>query len=74
MYIRVKVFPKSKKDNCLETSSNTFKIYCKEKTENNRANNKIRELLAQHYTLPINCIHIISGHRRPQKMIQIKNT
>lgn len=72
MYIHVKIFPKSKKEKIIKLKENTYKIYCKEKPKNNAVNRRILEILSIEFTTSTKNIHIISGHKRPQKMIHIK--
>lgn len=72
MYIRIKVFPHSKKEKIIKKENNTFEIYTREKAENNRANIRSKEIIAEYFNMPIKKISIISGHQRPQKILVIQ--
>lgn len=70
--IKVIVIPHAKKEYIEANSSNTFTVSVKEKTERNMANIRMRELLAQHFSVPMSAIQIVAGHRSPKKRIIIK--
>lgn len=71
MITRVKVHPDSKKARVEKLSENCFEIWVKEKAENNFANNSMIELLSGYLNKPKNKIKIISGHKRPNKTLDI---
>lgn len=71
--IRVKVTARAKKESIEQIAPQTLRIAVRESSENNRANKRILEILAEYYELPINKLRIISGHNMPNKMIQILN-
>ena len=71
MYIKVKVFPKSKKEELKKIAENRFEIKLKEKAEKNLANTRILELLALHFNINKKEIRIINGHHHPIKLIKI---
>lgn len=81
MYIKVKVFPKSKKEELKEISDpklpvgqgNRFEIKIKEKAERNLANNKVLKLLAEYFNIKENKIKIINGHHHPVKLLKVIN-
>lgn len=71
MYIKVRVFPKSKKEEFKEVGENRFEIKIKEKAERNLANNKVLEILANYFKIRVEDIKIINGHHHPIKLIKI---
>ncbi len=71
MYIKVKVTAGAKKETFLPVSKEEFKVSVKEPAERNLANNRIRELIAIHYKLPIGKTRIISGHHSPSKILSV---
>ena len=73
MIIRVKVHPDSKKPKIEKLSENRFEVWVKEKAENNFANESMIELISEYLNKPTNKIIIISGHKRPNKTLDIKN-
>ena len=71
MYIRVEVRPGARKESLLQTDDKTYVIAVKEPAERNLANIRVREVLANHLTLPIGKVRMISGHRSPRKIFAI---
>jgi uncharacterized protein YggU (UPF0235/DUF167 family) len=69
MYIRVKVAPNSKKETFIQVKDNSFVISVKEKAENNMANDRVLEILKEHFN--VKRLRIINGHRGPIKLIAI---
>lgn len=73
MYVKVKVTPDAKKEKFERKSEELFEISVKEKAKQNMANDRVRELMAQHFGMVKGDIKIISGHRSPNKIISINN-
>lgn len=71
MYIKVRVIAGAKKEEFIVQKENQFKITVREKAERNLANMRVRELVAQHLTLPVARVRIINGHHTPQKLLSI---
>ena len=71
MFIKVKVFPKSKKEKIIQKSKYSFEIFVKERPQNNQANFKVFEVLAQHFQISLNCIKIVSGAKKQNKRFEI---
>lgn len=71
MYIKVRVYPKSKKEEFVKLKENRFKIKVKEKAERNMANKKVIELLAKNFEVAESKIKIINGHHSPSKLLSI---
>ncbi|MFA5838838.1 MAG: DUF167 domain-containing protein [Candidatus Paceibacterota bacterium] len=71
MITRIKVHSDSKKTKIEKLSENRFEVWVKEKAENNFANEGMIELLSEYLNKPKNKIIIISGHKRPNKTIEI---
>ncbi len=72
MYIKVKVTPESKRDILQRIHEESFKISVTDKANHNLANKKTLELLARHLAVPTKNLRIITGHRKPQKIIYVK--
>jgi len=68
MYIRVKVHTKAKKEKVVELGEHRFEIFVKEKAEQNRANERLREILAERYQTSPKQIRFVSGQHRPNKI------
>ena len=71
MYVRVQVKPSSKKESVIRTDDKTFSIAVKEPAERNLANNRVRSILANEFSVSIAKIQLISGHRSPRKIFDI---
>lgn len=73
MFIHVKVRSDSKKEEFNQKSDNHFEISVREKAERNMANNKVVELVANHFNLSKSHVHIINGHHSPSKLLSIND-
>ena len=71
MYIRVRVIANAKKEIVEKVSENQFRISVKEKAEQNKANQRIIEIL--HSIYPNSIIKIVNGHHNPIKLVSIEN-
>lgn len=72
MYVKVKVFPKSKKELFVEVEDLRFEARVKEPAERNLANERVVELVARYYGVPAPKVRIISGHRSPAKILSVE--
>ena len=72
MYIKVKVFPKSKKEKIAQIDSDRFEIWVKEKAERNQANWATINLLSQYLNIPLGRIRLVKGRSERNKIFQIK--
>ena len=70
-FIKVKVFPNSKKYEIKEIKSDQFEIQIKEKAERNMANQATIKLLAEYLQIPANKIRLIKGAHQKSKIFQI---
>ena len=73
MYIKVKVFPKSKKEVINQIASNRFEIRVREKAERNLANNKVLEIIAEFFGINKKGVKIISGHHHASKLLKVSD-
>lgn len=71
MFLKVKVFPQSKKEEIIQKSKDSFVIKVKAKPIEGMANQKARELLADYLNLSFKQIRIIQGRQQRNKIIQI---
>ena len=71
MYIRVKVYAGLKKESFKEKGKDSFEVAVKEPAERNLANNRVLELVADHYGVKKNKIRIISGHHHQSKILSL---
>jgi len=73
MYIKVKAFPKAKKEEIKKIAENRFEIRIKEKAERNLANQRIIKILAEYFEIEEKEVKIINGHYHSSKLIKINN-
>ncbi|MEK7148558.1 MAG: DUF167 domain-containing protein [Patescibacteria group bacterium] len=71
MYIRVRVAADAKKESFVKSASDSFLISVKKPAEQNLANKRVLELIAEHFGIVSKQIRIISGHHSPGKILSI---
>ncbi len=72
-YIHAKVLAGARKEGLKEKDSEHFLISVKEKAENNMANTRVLEVLAEHLKIPKAKIRIVNGHRTPSKLLVLED-
>ena len=73
IYIHVKVNAGVKKESWKKKSEDHFEVSVKEKAERNMANIRVLELVAEHFSVPLNRVRIINGHQHPSKLLIIED-
>jgi len=74
-YLRIKVIPKSPKNELVETMADgTIKIRIKAPPEKGKANKELIKFLAEHFNIRKESISIISGKTDQLKLIKLENT
>lgn len=71
MFLKVKVFPQTKKEEVIQKSKDSFVIKVKAKPEQGKANQRMRELLADYLNLSLKQVWIIKGRQQRNKIIHI---
>lgn len=71
MLIKVKVYPKSKKEELQKKSADSFDIKIKEKPEHGLANKKVFELLARYFNVPVKNIRLKKGSKQRNKIFEV---
>jgi len=71
MFLKVKVFPQTKKEEVIQKSKDSFVIKVKAKPEQGKANQRMRELLADYLNLSLKQVRIIKGRQQRNKIIHI---
>jgi uncharacterized protein YggU (UPF0235/DUF167 family) len=72
MYIKVFVTPGAKKEK-VEEKGETLMIAVREPAMGNRANDRVRELVAMREGKPLGSVRILTGHRSRAKMVSISS-
>ena len=71
-YIHVKVTAGDKKEVFKQKNEDHFDISVKEKAERNMANNRILEIIREHYKISKNKVRIVNGHHHPSKLLIVE--
>lgn len=71
MYIRVRVRAGAKKESFDASSEDAFLVSVKEPAEGNRANTRVLEIIAEHFSIKPKQIRIISGHHSSGKLLSL---
>ncbi|MBU6214692.1 DUF167 domain-containing protein [Patescibacteria group bacterium] len=72
MFIKVLVTPGAKKEK-LEENGDAFAISVREPAAQNRANDRVREIIAERFGVPAGKVRILTGHRSRAKMVSISH-
>jgi uncharacterized protein len=70
MYIKVLVTPGAKKEK-VEGKGEALVIAVKEPAMGNRANDRVREIIAERQGVPVGKVRILTGHRSRVKMVSV---
>ena len=70
MYLKVFVVPDAKRESVAERSG-ALEVTVREPARQNRANTRVREIVAERYGAPLSQVRIISGHHSGAKMLSL---
>ncbi len=73
MFIKVIVTPGAKKESVREVGE-ALHLSVREPAEQNRANDRVREILAARAQVRVSQVRILTGHRSRSKMISISDS
>lgn len=71
MYVKVRVVAGAKKERVVRTDDTHFDIAVREPAAMNRANVRVREIVAAMFALPLGKVRIVSGHQSPSKILSV---
>ena len=71
MRIIVKIKPNSKKEEIKKIDDKKFIVAVKEPPIDGKENKALVKTLAKHFHIPSSTVHIASGHKSKQKIIEI---
>ena len=72
-YIHTKVTAGARKEIFKQKNEDHFEISVREKAERSLANNRVLELVAGYFKVPLKSVRIVNGHRHPSKLFVIEN-
>jgi len=70
MDVKVRVKTKAPRET-IERLGTTFVVSVREPAKENRANERVRELLAEALMVPVSAVRIVGGHHRPTKRVTV---
>ena len=70
MYIKVFVTPDARRES-VEEKGETLAISVREPAQGNRANERVREIIALRLHVPLGKVRILTGHRSRGKMLSV---
>lgn len=71
MLIHVKIIPDSKEDKIIQKDDTKFVVHVREPAEDNRANKRLIEIIADKFKVIKSKVRIITGHHQPSKILDI---
>lgn len=71
MYIKVRVSAGAKKELLTKVADDSFLVSVKEPAEQNLANKRVLDIIAEHFGVSARAIRIVSGHHSPGKILSI---
>ena len=74
MFIKVKVFPASKKEEVFQIKKDEFEIRVKEKPKQGRANQAVLRVLASYFNVPIQNVRLLRGYQWKNKIFEVDLT
>lgn len=69
MYLKITVFPESKKEKVEKVKVDTYKMYLREKAEAGKANKRVVEIISQMH--PGKRVRIVNGALTSKKLVEI---
>lgn len=72
MFIKVKVFPSSSRDEIIIKKENFFEIKTKKPAKNGQANEAVYQILSNHFRVSLKNIRLIKGKNQRNKIFEIK--
>jgi uncharacterized protein YggU (UPF0235/DUF167 family) len=69
--VRVRVRPDMRRERVTEVKDHNFTIDVREPAERNEANERVCELLAMYFDVPVQHAHIVSGFKSSNKKVSV---
>ncbi|MFZ2887326.1 MAG: DUF167 domain-containing protein [Minisyncoccia bacterium] len=71
MQVQVRVTPKARRERFEKTGENEFTAAIRERPERNEANDRVQQLVARHYNVPLTSVRFLTGQRAKKKVFEI---
>ncbi len=72
MFVKIKIIVGAKEESFKRISDDRFEVSVRELPERGFANNRLLELVREHFRVYNGSIRIVSGHHKSNKIISIK--
>jgi uncharacterized protein YggU (UPF0235/DUF167 family) len=72
MYIEVNVIPGARKEAVTQRDTTRYDIAVREPASRNLANTRVREIVAEIFSVAVADAQIVAGHRSPKKIIRLE--
>ena len=69
--IKVRVVADAKQEALVVETEDTLSVETRTKAERGKANQRVREIVAEHFSVTLGDVRIISGHHRPNKIVSV---
>lgn len=70
-HIKVRVQTEARTERITEIKSDTYRIETRTEAQEGKANQRVREILAEFYDCDVANIRIVSGFQRPNKIVEV---
>lgn len=71
MYVAVYVYPSCRKEVVRKVDEHTYQIQVRQPAQGNRANDRVRIILADEYVMTHSDVRLVAGHRSRKKIFVI---
>ncbi|MCL4364463.1 DUF167 family protein [Patescibacteria group bacterium] len=71
MFVKVKVYPETKKEKLVKKSEDSYDIYVKDKAKFGMANRRVAEILANYFGVAEGKIKLVKGGAHRSKIYEI---
>lgn len=71
MYIRVHITPGAKREELVKEAKDTWRISVREPAEGNRANDRMRTIVARELNVTLGAVRILTGHHSRSKLLSV---
>ncbi len=69
--VRAQVIADARREQIEYIGEHSFSIHVREPAERNEANDRVRHLIAHHYTVPLKSVQLLTGHRGKKKSFSV---
>lgn len=71
MKVIVRVTPKSRREHFAVAPNGEFKAMVREMPERNEANDRVQQLVARHFNVPLTSVRFLTGQRSRKKTFEV---